>query len=365
MVTDVLAPRAVGCTRRGVLAAAASLWTGAPAAALRRLPPLWSAWSAGTGVDRYRAGQLGSKGVALPARAHQVIADPRRNSQAYAVARRPGEWLWRVDLKSNSVVRAIALDDLRRFEGHLLYRPFAGAHHDQLVSVETNTDTGAGLLGLRDPDSLALRDEWATHGVGPHEVIAWGDQLLAVANGGLLTLPETGREVRNAGPLHSSVCAIDSTTGTLRGEWTAPNADLSLRHLATSADGCLGVAMQSQNAPTTAPVLAILPPNGGAWIEAEGSTSLFSGLKGYAGAIAANGNEFAVTCPQGDAVAIWSSTGRLVACLAIPGAWGIASHEPGWMVSNAAGERFEITARTHRVTAHWQSPGLHWDNHIS
>lgn len=328
------------------------------------LEPL-AAWEAGK-ARMQRAGRLNGSGIGLPARAHQVAADPRRSDRAWAAARRPGEWLWRLDLAQGCVAAATAVDDSRRFEGHVLPWLDDGQQVARLFDSETCTDDGQGRIAVRDPDTLALLDEWMSEGVGPHALLRWEEEGLVVANGGLLLLPETGRLVRNADAVQSSVVLLDARSGRAREKWDAPLPGVSLRHLARSGDGVLGVAMQAASASglSQGPVLAFKPPGSSTLMLAEASDALLKRLRGYAGGIAAAGNSFAVTCPRADRVVVWSSQGRLQAEFRIPGAWGVCACGSGWRVTGSGGSVFEIDATVSSCRLLRRVAGRVWDNHL-
>jgi hypothetical protein len=361
-----------GWPRRALLAglAAGAAWPGFAAAAALP-PPHWSAWAArqpGGGAGSQRAGLLGHAGVALAERAHQVVAHGRRAGQAFVVSRRPGTWLWRIDGLRERILASEVLDDSRRFEGHAWHWLGHDAPHDALLTTETDTDSGQGLLAWRSAASLALQAEWPTHGIGPHQVLHWpaagqAPGGLAVANGGILTLPETGRAKLNLDTMRSTLALLHPGTGELLVQWDAPHQRLSLRHLAVAADGTLGVAMQFE-ADGPAPVLALARRGEARLREVQAGAALLQRLQAYAGAIAAHGNVLAVTCPRGDRVVLWHSDGRLHAELVVPGACGVIAQPRGFWLSNALGDLYELDLAALQVRRVWQAPRQAFDNHL-
>src|SRR5438552_1061500 len=68
-----------------------------------------------------------------------------------------------------------------------------------LYATENDNLTGSGLIGIYDATAGYRRlGEMSSRGIGPHDLALMPDGMtLAVANGGLRTLPESGREVLN------------------------------------------------------------------------------------------------------------------------------------------------------------------------
>ena len=60
---------------------------------------------------------------------------------------------------------------------------------------------------------------------------------LAVANGGILTLPETGRVKRNLATMDSSLALIDPLSGAVTEQFRLPDRYMSIRHPGRSAHG--------------------------------------------------------------------------------------------------------------------------------
>jgi len=327
-------------------------------------------WQGTTAREDFRVGTLRDDGISLPARAHEVLRDDGADNLAYAISRRPGEWLWKLDVGRRAVVRSLALDDSRRFEGHGLLWKAAGANARRaLLTTQTDTDSGHGIVALHDDADLQVIAEWRTAGIGPHQICHWPTAgKLIVANGGILTLPETGREDRSEGPLQSSLAALDPGTGQVDKVWEAPLPGVSLRHLSLSDDGVLAVAMQQLPEPPgggDSPVLALLPTPASRLELASPGNADPRRWMGYAGSVAARRNFFAVTCPRAGLVAIWASNGTLAAEVAIPGAWGITTNASGWWVTNSAGDLYFIDADGFRASLARKVPGRHWDNHMA
>ncbi|QBK04562.1 DUF1513 domain-containing protein [Hylemonella gracilis] len=290
--------------------------------------------------------------LALPTRAHGLWAEA--DGAFLAVARRPGDWLlrWRpagdaAGLAAEGTTQWLWIEDDRRFNGHVI----ASAEHAgesrtgrTLWTTETELEDGQGLLGVRDAATLEKRAEWSTHGRDPHQLLAlpravgrFAAGTLMVANGGIPTLPETGRaklldQRLKQQRMDASLVALHPGTGALLGQWRLADPFLSIRHLAFNASaGRLGIALQAEHsdpqARQAAPVLAVW--DGRALREVDAVPRGQSALQGYGGDIVAlppamAGGGFAISCARADALALFDADGRWRATLPYPGAYALA-----------------------------------------
>jgi uncharacterized protein len=319
-----------------------------------------SAWAEGRGAARrYFAGRAAASAgaIELPARGHGVLRHPARSGVAYVCARRPGEYLLRFDAASGAVRARAEADEALRFEGHAVL----DAPRNRLLATQSELDAGEGRIGIFDADSLERLGEWPTHGIGPHELAWAGTGVLAVANGGILTLPETGRIKRNLDTMEPSLVLLDARDGRRLAQYGLSERRLGIRHLALAADGALGAALQHEGS-GAAPVLAVL--RGGRLATAQAAPAL-ERADGYGAAVAACGDRFAVTCPRGDCVLIWDSAGTRCGDVRIAKPAGIASAGDAWIVSNELGEIWRIDARRVEADRLAHAAGRAWDNHLA
>ncbi|MEZ5704889.1 MAG: DUF1513 domain-containing protein [Burkholderiaceae bacterium] len=277
------------------------------------------------------------RSLLVPTRAHGLWAEA--GGSVLAVARRPGDWLLRWHPASGQAQWHWMEGD-RRFNGHVI----ASRDGQTLWTTETDLETAQGRVGVRDARSLVKTTEWASHGADPHQLLTLPRALadcpegsLVVANGGVPTLPETGRSKRALDRMDASLVALHPRSGALLGQWRLPDAFLSIRHLAWDpVSRTLGIALQAEHpdpvARQTAPVLAVW--DGARLRMAEDQPP----MAGYGGDICAlPGGGFAVSCPRANRLALFTAQGRwqdgiehTEACaLANPGGRG-----PWWLASN-------------------------------
>ena len=248
----------------------------------------------------------------VPTRAHGLCVLP--DGSVIATARRPGDWLVRWRPGAGGKPQWLWQDGERSFNGHVL----ASADGQRLYTTETDAETGASWVVVRDARTLATTAAWPTHGIDAHELVwdtrgnSGGTPTLIVANGGVPTAPETGRVKRELDRMDPSLARLDAHTGRLLGQWRLPDPRLSLRHLAWSPDGALlGIALQAEHddaaIKNAAPVLALF--DGTALRGVAAPEPIAQRLRGYGGSMAATPTGWAVSCPRAHGIATFSLQG--------------------------------------------------------
>lgn len=353
-------------SRRQWLVAAAAMGL-APAWAASRATRLIAAWQT---PSEHHIGVLAVDGarwsvqrsLAVPTRAHGLMLEAR--GSVLATARRPGDWLLRWHPASGQTLWHWIEDD-RRFNGHAVASPDG----QTLWTTETDLDTAQGRLAARDVKTLEKRAEWPTHGMDPHELIVLPQRVstipagsLIVANGGIPTLPETGRSKRQLDRMDASLVALDARDGTLLGQWRLDDPFLSIRHLAWDpVSQTVGIALQAEHPDADvkrrAPVFA-------AWNGQRLQASLAQpAVQGYGGDICAlPEGGFVVSCPRADALALFGADARWLQNLAHREAYALAADQGHWWASGAEGvwcapesTQALATVRTERlqIDNHW------------
>ena len=358
-------PPAWALSRRRWLMGAAALGL-APAWAAADNAQLVAAWQA-SAEQRIGVIEVGEQHwsvrhtLTVPARAHGLMVEA--GGSVLAVARRPGDWLLRWH-PVRGQTQWHWIEDDRRFNGHAV----ASADGRTLWTTETDLETAQGQLAVRDAATLEKTAEWPTHGMDPHELLVLPQRVgeipagsLIVANGGIPTLPETGRSKRELGRMDASLVALDARDGGLLGQWRLSDPHLSIRHLAWDATtGTVGIALQAEHpgaaARQHAPVFAAW--NGQRLQAAEEQPA----LQGYGGDICAlPGGGFVVSCPRANTLALFNASARWVRNQTHEGAYALARNDSHWWASGTKsvwiapeGVRAQAADAPVRFDNHWQ-----------
>ena len=181
--------------------------------------------------------------VPIKARAHGAAAHSRTH-RACLFGRRPGYFMNTFDIRTPENQLVISPVDGRHFYGHGAY----SENGKLLYATENDFDKGRAVIGVYDATSSYQRiGEINAYGIGPHELIRVpGSPILVVANGGIQTHPDTGREKLNIATMQPSLSMVDARTGQLVGRHMLADEfhQVSIRHLACTADGELWYAGQ-------------------------------------------------------------------------------------------------------------------------
>ncbi len=308
------------------------------------------------------------RGVALPARAHQLLPLPTGNSraplQALVLARRPGEYILRMDPLRGKALQWHRMEDDRYLGGHAAL----SANGRSFFTTETAGATGQGLVAERDTQTLEKIREFPSGGIGPHALLLEPTEretagTLLVANGGILNLPETGRRKLNVGQMDSNLTRLDVRSGTLLDQYRLPDTCLSLRHLAIAPGGTVGVALQAEHpnplTRQTAPALALLHGDTLRTVD-WAPHQVPPAWDGYAGDVCWAADRFWVSAPHAGWLASWSSHGNGLQTQALPGAGALAAGPQGLLV---AGDTTALFYQDAAAPPRRYAVPMAWDNH--
>ncbi|SLN32057.1 hypothetical protein ROJ8625_01465 [Roseivivax jejudonensis] len=302
--------------------------------------------------------------VPLPGRGHAAAAHPDA-PEAVFFARRPGRFALVIDCARGREIRRLRPPEGRHFYGHGAF--LAGG--DILATSENHIDSGEGRIGLWSrSEGYARIGEIASGGIGPHEIRAVSDDLLVVANGGIRTHPDSGREKLNLETMSPSLVYL-SMSGRIEEEVALdPALHLnSIRHLAVAPDGQVAFAMQWQGAPSDGVPLLGLHRRGGPPVLAEAGLAEQIALEGYAGSVAVSGDgrTVAFTAPRGGRLHVFDAAGRFLAahrradiCGVAP---GTALSAAGFLATDGLGGVMAADTDGLRPRA---APDRAWDNHL-
>ena len=304
-----------------------------------RLLAAWQLPNGGYQVGVLNAAGLGAAlsytvttAVDLPTRPHGLMH--LRGDEYLVIARRPGDWLLRLNIRSGETSRVWQEED-RHLNGH------SAVYGDWLYTTETDVLGGTGVLAVRNRHTFELLDVWPTLGKDPHEMLVLpkgglgiDEPFLLVANGGIPTHADMGRTQLNQLPMDSSLVALHPRTGKVFNQWALSDTRLSLRHMAVHASGVVGIAMQAHHGNAAlrdaAPVLAFLDENGLRTVNES------AGVKGYAGDIVATPQGFVISCTKNNSAGQFDVQGNLLHSRAENAPCALAAEgEQVWLGSSA------------------------------
>ncbi len=305
--------------------------------------------------------------VELPARGHDVLVDPA-GTHCVVFARRPGDYMWVVDLDSGQVVHKCSSSAGRHFYGHGVFS--AGL----LFVTENAYVSGAGIIGVYDSrDGFKRLGEFSSHGIDPHDINTLdAGRILAIANGGIRTHPDLGRSKLNLRDMQPSLTYVETASGQLLGSYRPPDAwhQLSIRHLDVFDDQVC-IAMQFEGAANLHPPLVALHRGEDQLHFLNAPEPIQLQMRNYCGSICCDraGTSFCVSSPRGNRVTFWSlDTGDYLNAVTINDGCGVAAQAvDGYLISSGEGDLLQRDGSG--STSRWPnfplSPAQYrWDNHL-
>ena len=327
------------------------------------------------GQGRYWFSGLDAEGgrrfdVVLPGRGHSAATHPRL-PLAVVFARRPGRFALAVDWRRGRVVARFAPPEDRHFYGHGVFSPDGRL----LYACENDFEARRGAIGIYETArGFARVGEWASHGIGPHDLRLLSDgATLAVAIGGIATHPDLPRLKLNLPTMASALALIDRRDGALVGRHRLAPAfhKASIRHLALARGDRIAVAMQYEGpAGDLVPLLGV-SERGRPIRLFDAPAPAIRALRQYCGSVACDtaGAVIAASSPRGNVLTFWEAeNGRHLFTTPVADGCGVAAAGgPGrFLASSGRGGLFLIDVARRRVARIGPPPraGLAWDNHL-
>lgn len=296
----------------------------------------------------------------LDGRAHDIAVSPDRRT-AVVFARQPGFFALVLDLAERRRALALAPPEGRHFYGH----GFFSADGRLLYATENDFEGERGVLGLYDAtDGFRRIGEFDSFGIGPHEALLMSDgRTIAIGNGGILTHPDFDRIKLNIPTMEPSLAYVDAATGNLIEKVALPAAlhQLSIRHMAETADGALWFGCQYEGPATDRVDLVGTHRRGQDPALVAASAKATAGMRQYVGAVAVNGDgtRIAATSPIGGHVLVFdAATRNLISDRPIAEVCGVAPDGGDFFLSDAHGRLWQGDNLLS------QTPDVAWDNHI-
>lgn len=352
-------------TRRSFIAGLAALAMPMPSWADVGCPAYVAAGKlrTGNGIDSYLLNGLSAQGsplfrVALPGRGHAAATHPVR-PLVVAFARRPGTFALVIDCARPAVSHRLAPPLGRQFNGHGVF----SADGAMLYTSEVIAETSQGRIGLWETAAFARIGEWASGGIGPHDIKRLSDGALVVANGGIATDP-ADRSKLNLEVMRPNLTRIAADGRiTDQAELEPALRQNSIRHLAVGPDDRVAFAMQWEgDVAEPVPLLGLWRPGHTPQVCAAHDADAYRML-GYAGSIAmAADGQIAMTSAHGGVIMLFSPEGAPIVTHARADISGVAAAPGGaFVASDGLGALWTCDTTALRLLT---SNGPLWDNHL-
>ena len=298
--------------------------------------------------------------IPLPARGHAGAAHPDR-AQAVVFARRPGRFALVIDCASGRLLKTLQAPAGRHFYGHGVF----SLDGSRLFTTENAYDAGAGIVGVWDARSGYRRlGEFSSGGIGPHEIRRMpNSDALVVANGGIETHPDTGRVKLNIPTMQPNLTYV-SAAGEIvtRHSLGSTMRKNSIRHIDISPNDTVVFGMQWQGQKgTKLPLVGMVNPDKSITLLPMPATTGFS-PDGYIGSVAfsRDGTRICASSPRGNGVAVWNTTGEVIAAHRLLDVCGIAAMDQDFIVTHREGASSISDLKVRNLKRH----DLMWDNHL-
>lgn len=299
--------------------------------------------------------------IPLPGRGHAAAVHPTQ-PEAVAFARRPGRFALVINCATGRLTQQLYAPMGRHFYGH-------GAFINDgeiLCTTENDIETGHGIIGLwARSENYRRIGEFYSGGVGPHELKTMPDDgTLVIANGGIRTHPDTGREKLNLDRMRPNLSFV-SIDGQLidQIELAANLHKNSIRHLDVDANGLVAFCMQwAGDVDETPPLVGVVHKYGKAQL-LSASIEQQSSLHNYLGSIAisSDGATIGTTAPKGGRAHFYDTKTGSVSAIKRADICGIAPSDNGFVTTDGNGGVFEYKDTMLALLSHHSRA---WDNHL-
>lgn len=305
----------------------------------------------------------------LPDRGHAISFD-RANGRLLSFARRPENFAVLIDIMGDGEPLVFTAPEGRHFYGHGVFSPDGRLAY----APENDFENARGVIGVYDMSGAAPTriGELESFGIGPHDLLLSPDgKRLVVANGGIETHPDKGREKLNLETMTPSVTFIDTASGDLLSKQSLGSElhQLSLRHMSFDGTGDVWVGGQYQGDKSETPPLMVHLGQDTAATALEMPQDVTQGLQNYVGSVEMNksGDVIAASCPRGGKILYWDVAKRsFIGAHDVVDGCGVAPLDEGsFAITDGNGALSFGSAEDGVAQVISQSAGISWDNHLT
>lgn len=313
----------------------------------------------------------------LPERGHHIAVNTARGFFV-SVARRPGVTLVLGDLHSGRLTQTLQVPADRHLYGHGIFSADGEWFYTTENAFDDLTEQSGKLVvwqvqGSGEDAALVRTQEFATGGVGPHELLLMPDgETLAIANGGIRTHPSHDRDILNLDTMLPSLAYIDRRSGAILEQHFLPEElhQNSIRHMDVNAAGTVVIGMQFEGEKFRTVPLVATHQRGSDLQLLLAPEAVQPQMQQYVGSVrfAADGRHVAATCPLGNLFTVWDvESGELVHSLRARDNCGVFASTRGFVYSTGRGKVAELDLASREIVEFAGAESLHllWDNHIT
>jgi uncharacterized protein len=298
---------------------------------------------------------------------HGVALSPQRQ-EALVVPTQDALPALLLEVSSGALKHALMPPADCHFTGHAC----VSKNGERLFTAENAFHQGVGQIGVWQAQSGKRLGAWSSGGVGPHELGLLSDnRTLVVANGGIKTHPDSGKQELNVADFSSSLTYLDSHNGQVLESHALANRQLSIRHLAINArDQVVAIFQYKGPKGDLVPLLGVHQRG---WPKINlfdmPDESTWWKMQNYTASVCFNatGRQVVVSCPRGHLLTLWDvDTRRFIRARSLRDPGGVAPHpRGGWLLSAASGQLYDIEAGALTATNVRQWSDVHWGNHMA
>lgn len=307
--------------------------------------------------------------TALPARGHDIAVNPI-DGECVAFARRPGTFAVSFGTTNTRPPTIFHTPANRHFYGHGIF----SADGRLLYTTENAFETGTGIIGIWDVRARYKRvGEIQSGGIGPHDINLLSDgHTLVIANGGIQTHPDEGRQPLNLPSMVPSLAYVDIRNGDLieQHQLLKNFRQVSIRHLDVARTGdtsdTVVFGCQFKGARTQNISLIGIHQRGHALHFLPTTPVLHRALRHYVSSVAADrsGEFCAVTSSKGQSLIIIDvNQRRTIATHSFADVSGVAATDQAGRFVLSSGDGSLARADQNVSKPLPTAPKWSWDNH--
>lgn len=333
----------------------------------------------GSNTDNYSLSWFGSNelhhsihNTKVQFRGHGITLHPNKANRAIMFARRPGSMGVEVDLVSGEVIQQFHCAKHHHLTGHGCFS------HDgsMLITSESNYETGQGHIVIRDTKHYQIQKTYPSFGIGPHEIkLLHNENILVIANGGILTHPDSGRKKLNLDSMKPNLTYFDLAKGKRVSTVEYHESKASIRHIDISQDNTVAIGLQMQRFKgyhdKTIALCATHKLGANQINPLDTTKDIYQHLNDYVGSVCVSPKHdiAGFTSPRGNLVLFWHlSKQQLINAFRFQDVCGIALDidKTHFVLSNSSGHirYIRTTDLTENTQLRQSFTGYQFDNHL-